>query len=328
MPSRTRRTAPPPLPTLRPSPRRLPAPRAPGSLLAAGQAGGCRIGVIKSPIGGAGRAPLGQIGGISLGRPLPPAEPPFPPPAPLPTPLPSGPRAVPADQTRVLRAALDAVRRRPAAFDLDSTILVNKARQARIVREYGALRGDRRLAACPPEAVISWDLRDTLRLCGIAEDEMRGIIPALRDFWKARFFTSEYCKDDTPVAGARDYLNAVLERGGEILYITGRHQEMGEGTLVSFRNAGFPLPDGKDVQLWLKPRLDDDDDAWKEICHARLKQLRGIAAAFDNEPTHVNAYKRSFPEAHVVHLDTDHSRRPVEVLADIPSIHDFVMEPG
>jgi hypothetical protein len=28
-----------------------------------------------------------------------------------------------------------------------------------------------------------------------------------------------------------------------------------------------------------------------------------------------------------VHLDTDHSRRPVEVQSDIPSIHDFVMDP-
>ena len=79
------------------------------------------------------------------------------------------------------------------------------------------------------------------------------------------------------------------------------------------------------MQLWLKPRLADDDDRWKEICHARLLQLAGIACAFDNEPTHVNAYKRSFPQAHVVHLDTDHSRRPVEVLASIPSILDFRM---
>ena len=92
------------------------------------------------------------------------------------------------------------------------------------------------------------------------------------------------------------------------------------------RRAGFPLPDGSKVQLWLKPRLADDDDAWKEICHRRLIALRGIACAFDNEPTHVNAYKVSFPDAVVVHLDTDHSRRPVEVLESIPSIHDFVMD--
>jgi hypothetical protein len=241
--------------------------------------------------------------------------------------LPFGSRANPAQQTRVLRAALDAVSGRPAAFDLDSTVLINRPRQARIVREYGVLRGDARLAVCPPEAVVSWDLRDTLRLCGLGESEASAIVRPLREFWKQRFFTSEYCKDDLPVPGARDYLHAVLGGGGEIVYVTGRNLQMREGTLEGFSRAGFPLPGGKDVQLWMKPAPDDDDDAWKETCHARLKELRGLAAAFDNEPTHVNAYKRSFPDARVVHLDTDHSRRPVEVLPEIPSIHDFVMEP-
>ena len=242
--------------------------------------------------------------------------------------IPFGSRADRAAQTRVLRAALDAVKpgRPVAAFDLDSTILINKVRQTRIVREYGALRGDRRLQGCQPEAVISWDLRDTLRLCGVNDAEIAAMVPELRGFWRDRFFSSEYCKDDTPVAGAREFLSAVLATGGEILYITGRHREMERGTLESFRRAGFPLPDGERVQLWLKPQLADDDDRWKEICHARLRELRALACAFDNEPTHVNAYKLAFPDAVVVHLDTDYSPRPVEVLPEIPSIHDFVME--
>jgi hypothetical protein len=238
-----------------------------------------------------------------------------------------GSRARRDEQSRILRAALQAIRpdRPAAAFDLDSTVLVNKARQARIIREFGEQSGDKRLAACPPEAVISWDLRDSALLCGLEPDEAEAVYPALKEFWRQRFFTSEYCADDTPVPGARDFLRAVIDQGGEILYITGRHAEMGPGTVESFRRAGFPLPDGARVQLWLKPQAADDDDAWKEICHRRLLDLRGISAAFDNEPTHVNAYKRSFPDALVVHLDTDHSRRPVEVLPEIPSIHDFVI---
>ena len=242
---------------------------------------------------------------------------------------PFGSRAQRHQQTRILRSALAAIRpeRPAAAFDLDSTLLMNRVRQARIIREYGAQQGDARLAACPPEAIVSWDLRDSARLCGLSGAEAEAVYPALKEFWRTRFFTSAYCADDTPVAGARDFLHAVLERGGEILYITGRHEEMGAGTVESFRRAGFPLPAGEQVQLWLKPRPADDDDAWKETCHQRLLALRGICAAFDNEPTHVNAYKKSFPQAVVVHLDTDHSRRPVDVRLDIPSIHDFVMEP-
>ena len=243
--------------------------------------------------------------------------------------IPFGARARRAGQTRILRSALQAIRpdRPVAAFDLDSTVLVNKQRQARIVREYGERIGDTRLLACTVQAVPSWHLSETLRLCGLAEPEIANLVPGLRDFWRERFFTSEYCRSDTAVPGAPEFVRAAVDAGAEVVYVTGRPVGMREGTLEAFQRQGFPLPDGKSVQLWLKPDLADDDDRWKEICQARLKELRGLACAFDNEPTHVNGYKRSFPQASVVHLDTDHSGRPVEVLPEIPSILDFVMEP-
>ena len=240
-----------------------------------------------------------------------------------------GKRAALHVQSEILKAALEAVRssRGVAAFDLDSTLLSNKVRQARIVREFGAEQGDERLAACPPEAIISWDLRDSLRLCGLSADEAAGLYPVIKDYWRDRFFTSEYCQDDLPIAGSARYLARVLESGGRILYLTGRHTEMGAGTLESFRRAGFPMPDGGKVELWLKPAFADNDDAFKELSHRKLHGQGGIAAAFDNEPTHVNAYKIAFPAARVVHLDTDHSGRPVDVLDTIPSVTDFTLEP-
>jgi hypothetical protein len=243
------------------------------------------------------------------------------------TTLPFGARATAADQARILSAALGAIRPSApaAAFDLDGTVLSNKPRQARIVREFGEATGDRRLMACTAAAIVSWDLRDTARLCGLASEEADRVEPALRRFWLERFFTSEYCAEDAPIPGAAGFLARVLERGGRIVYVTGRHAGMEAGTLGVFRASGFPLPDGDRVQLWLKPNLQDDDDRWKELCHARLLELAGVACAFDNEPTHVNAYKRAFPRAHVVHLDTDHSGRPVEVLDSIPSVADFRM---
>ena len=48
-----------------------------------------------------------------------------------------------------------------------------------------------------------------------------------------------------------------------------------------------------------------------------------VAAVLDNEPMHVNDYRRSFPEALVVHLATDHSMRDTLVDPGIPSIADF-----
>ena len=240
---------------------------------------------------------------------------------------PFGARAVPADQTRILREALEAIRpdRPAAAFDLDSTVLSNKPRQARIVREFGRERGIAELTRCGPGSIVTWDLRDTMQACGLSREEAERYVRDLRRFWLDRFFTSEYCREDEPIPGAAAYLRRALGAGGQILYVTGRHVGMEAGTLDAFRRAGFPMPDGSRVELWLKPRLSDDDDRWKELCQERLQNLSGIACAFDNEPIHVNAYKRSFPDARVVHLDTDHSGRPVEVRPDVPSIVDFRM---
>jgi hypothetical protein len=245
-----------------------------------------------------------------------------------------GARAIEAEKGRILSGALDALRpERPAgAFDLDGTLLTNKPRQARIVRDFGRERGNQALARCAAPLIVSWDLRDTMRLCGLDSAEIERLHEELRGYWLERFFTSEYCKDDEPVAGACEYLERVVERGGHVLYVTGRHAKMEEGTLAAFRRAGFPMPEivaataprsAAAVQLWLKPRLEDDDDRWKEICQERLVHLRGLACAFDNEPTHVNGYKRRFPDAYVVHLDADYSPRPVEVLDTIPSVVDF-----
>ncbi|HYZ89888.1 MAG TPA: hypothetical protein VE620_11375, partial [Myxococcales bacterium] len=135
--------------------------------------------------------------------------------------VPFGARAVAAEQTNILRAALDAIGPEApvAVFDLDSTILSNKPRQARIVRDFGRARGVPALSRCEPRHVVSWDLRDTMRLCGLTDEEVRALHSALRQFWFQRFFTSEYCKDDTPVEGARGFLARVLAAGGEVLYV-------------------------------------------------------------------------------------------------------------
>ena len=248
--------------------------------------------------------------------------------------LPFGARAVRARQSDILRAALGSIRsgRTLCAFDLDSTLLNNHQRQARILREYGAAHRDPRFLLCTPEHVISWDLRDAARLLGLSREEAEAQAPGLKEFWRTRFFTSDYCAGDTPALGARQYLEEVLLAGGRIIYVTGRHAGMGPGTEESFKRAGFPLPAGKAatwparVELWLKLDPDEDDDAWKETCRNTLAKQGGLAMAFDNEPSHINGYKARFPEAAAVHLDTDHSQRPVPVRDDIPSVADFRLE--
>lgn len=241
---------------------------------------------------------------------------------------PSG-RATPGAQPRILGEAL--ARARAAGeggvlvFDLDSTLLDNRPRQARILAAYGARTGEPRLAASRPDHWRGWDAAVAMRAAGLAPEEIARHLPAYRAFWLERFFTSEACAVDEPLPGAAAFLAAVRQAGAQVAYVTGRPGEMAEGTLAAFARAAFPRPDGRQVHLLLRPDEFTGDDAWKEAAVARVERLGRPEAAFDNEPLHVNGYARAWPRALVVHLDTDHSNRPIAILDRVPSIRDWVL---
>ena len=162
-----------------------------------------------------------------------------------------------------------------------------------------------------------------MRNAGVPPAEVaRHLLPARR-YWGSRFFTSEYCLEDVPVPGAPAFVREVAAAGAVVAYVTGRPGRMEAGTLQVLRREGLPAPDGARVRLLMKPDGPLDDDAWKSLAGARVAALGPVVAAFDNEPAHVNGYAMAWPDALCVHLDTDHSARPVEVLAQVPSIRDF-----
>ena len=225
----------------------------------------------------------------------------------------------------VLERVLSRVAAVPGAvvvFDLDSTLLDNKPRQARILREFGVAHGIAALAAARPDHWVDWSITRAMANAGLGSDEVARWAEAAKQFWRERFFTSEYCRDDEPIAGAREYLAAVAAAGAVIASCTGRHEPMRAGTVESFARLGFPVP-GARVQLLMKPVFELSDDDWKLEAYARLRQLGGVVAVFDNEPTHVNGYRAGFPDATVVHLATDDSGRPVALADGVVSIHDF-----
>ena len=225
----------------------------------------------------------------------------------------------------VLERVLGRVRAMPnsvVVFDLDSTLLDNKPRQARILREFGAAHGIAALAAARSDHWVDWSITRAMANAGLDADEVARWAEQAKQFWRERFFTSEYCRDDEPIAGARDYLAAVGEAGAIVAYCTGRHEPMRAGTVDSFVRLGYPVP-GARVHLLMKPVFELSDDDWKLEAYARLRELGGVVAVFDNEPTHVNGYRAGFPDATVVHLATDDSGRAVAIADGVVSIKDF-----
>jgi hypothetical protein len=210
------------------------------------------------------------------------------------------------------------------AFDLDSTLLNNRPRQSQILREYGLEANLPELAESTPEHWTSgWDETRAMQNAGLPQTLALEHKTLFKTFWGHRFFTSEYCKVDIPIEGAASYVRALLETGASIIYLTGRHEGMREGTLHSFRTGEFPLPNEGTIKLIMKPSLEEHDDVFKDRSVKALKRMGTIVAAFDNEPTHINSYRDAFPEAQCVHLATDCSLRSVRVRDGIPSITDF-----
>lgn len=213
-----------------------------------------------------------------------------------------------------------------AVFDLDSTLFDNRPRQARILREFGDAAGIPELASCSHEHwTSSWLMKEAMVAAGLAEERAEGLMAEAVRFWEERFFHPEYCLEDSPIPGAASFVQRLHEKGCRIAYCTARHEPMRGMTIESLRRNGFPSPTGERVFLVMKEARTIVDDDFKRAAHEALRHLGEVIAAFDNEPTHINDYFRSFPEALVVHLATDHSGRPVAVHEAIPQIADFLV---
>jgi len=227
----------------------------------------------------------------------------------------------------VLRKILDEARRPGAvvAFDLDSTLVDNRPRQALIMREFGAATGILELEGARPEHWSGWDIVKAMCNIGLAPDRAAALREQAIAFWWDRFFDGSYCRWDVPLPGAAKYVHSVMNVGAAVAYVTGRHERMRSGTLASLGEGGFPLPDGvgKRVHLLMKPAPRDNDDRWKADAQELLRGFGRVVAAFDNEPAHCNAYRQGWPEATVVHIRTDHSGRDIQLLPGIVSIDGY-----
>ncbi len=209
-------------------------------------------------------------------------------------------------------------------FDLDSTLLNNRPRNAAIMQEFGSVHGVPTLMDATAEHFQDWSARNAMTAIGLTTHEVEQHIDSYQDYWYERFFTSDYCEHDIVVPESAEFVAALIDGGGVVNYLTGRHEGMREGTAASLSKLSFPAPSAERVKLLMKPRLEGSDDLFKVETLKKLEIEGPVFAAFDNEPTHINSYRTAFPNAVCVHLMTDHSMREVELLDNIVSIVDFI----
>lgn len=212
-----------------------------------------------------------------------------------------------------------------AVFDLDGCLFDTRQRQVHIFRELASTRDLWPLNRVTEEHFVDWDLAHTMRRAGLPREWVEAHLTDVTEWWRARFFDGAYTVLDHAMPGACRLVREVWEAGLEVVYLTGRDESMRDGTALSLRRSGFPM-DERTV-LVMKPAYDMDDTSFKEGAIEGISALGSVVLYLDNEPANVNMYVRMHPGALVVFVETDHSPRPIEPLAEIPWLRCFLPRP-
>ncbi len=213
-----------------------------------------------------------------------------------------------------------------SVFDLDGTLFYYTLRVRHILLD--ALKGKEKqfpgaetLIEHIPHTEYEYAVTDTLKKYNIS---IPGLAEYLLKFWERWFFDNKYLKYDKPIPGANEFLNHLANNGITIVYLTGRDTpRMGEGTVKSLKDNGFPLDNDKTV-LMMKPKFEDDNWEHKKMRMEEIKKLGRVAAAFDNEPSEVNILADNFPDALIVMVESLHSPNPEKPRDSVRYIRNFI----
>ena len=209
-----------------------------------------------------------------------------------------------------------------AVFDLDGCLFDTRYRQIMIFREFASKSGVHELNFIEPHMIVDWNLRTPLQKLGLSEVKIDTFYKEMSDYWWKCFFDSDYVRMDYAMPGACEFVTKCYEQNAYVVYLTGRDHNMRPGTEDCLRGFGFPYDTDRST-LITKPEFSIPDTKYKQDA---LRQIRGYGEPvlfIDNEPSNVNMFAETCPEAMVVFIETDHSPKNIEVNHGIPWIRSF-----
>ncbi|HNY11242.1 MAG TPA: HAD family acid phosphatase, partial [Candidatus Wallbacteria bacterium] len=213
--------------------------------------------------------------------------------------------------------------------DLDSTLFNNVPRNRKIIEEFAEtmVQGSspsisvfkypelNKAVKTMKDEQIAYSLEETFKNIGVNDEKT---LKELKKVWYDKFFTDKYVVLDKAYDGAADYVKKLHSKGAMIVYLTGRDTpDMKTGTISSLKDGGFPFGDSNSVLL-TKPEKKMKDDDYKNAASADILKMGTVVASFDNEPKNVNLFKKTFPGAVIIFIETNHSPKAVPVEAGIP----------
>jgi hypothetical protein len=187
-------------------------------------------------------------------------------------------------------------------FDLDSTLFDVSKRSYEILREWLAHPESRSLEEARKvlETVEITDMKYSLQDVWEKKKVPHDVEPyskhfkLARDFWRKRFFGSDYLKHDAPTDGAVQFVKNLYEMGVKIVYLTGRDVPlMSFGTYDQLKEHGLPIEVDR-TRLILKPKRLMEDLNFKTQAAQTVMGWGEVVASFENEPKNLVAMSAVF----------------------------------
>jgi len=160
--------------------------------------------------------------------------------------------------------------------DIDDTILSSRRRKHRVLADMG-------INITYEEAMAK-----SVERGDFGGEEVK------RRFYE-RFDSGDYLIYDEPLPGASRALREVRMAGVCIAYVTNRHEygsdSMKPGTLKTLKIKDFPVPDGRDVHLLMKPEKGMDRRTSKLAIVNTISQICNIHVGVGDLPEDAEIYR-------------------------------------
>jgi phosphoglycolate phosphatase-like HAD superfamily hydrolase len=181
--------------------------------------------------------------------------------------------------------------RRFLVADLDNTLIDSRERFKLSLAEAAGFTS---IAAIP----------STFRIKRLSKDQ--------RDRFYRLFLSGEHMDLDVPVRGSVEVLSRLRSLGLGTIYLTGRHHSKEESlkkeTLKTLSRFGFPIPNGADTMLYMKPRKMSPTDDFKRAVLERLATKLDLAVGVDDEPDDLQVIADFVPLAIGIALSSEVAR--------------------
>nr|MDO8100789.1 hypothetical protein [Candidatus Njordarchaeota archaeon] len=156
--------------------------------------------------------------------------------------------------------------------------------------------------------------------------DVKKLLPEQRNRFYEVFLSSKYMDLDIPVRGSVEVTSRLRSMGLGIVYLTGRHHSKEDSlkseTLKTLSRLGYPMPNTRNVLIFMKPKKMMPTARFKRNTLERLTRSLEVAVGVDDEPDDLRVMADFIPLTIGLALSTHVSREIVSKIR-VPIVKDW-----